>query len=285
MVRSRQAGFFYCTVRVNVESRIVKHSLIHESESGTAFLVVEKAAGKVVMFLVTARHVVEGAQAGSLFFLRGKLGEHGEATYEFHRSENFGKLWFFHENADIDVAVAPILDGSPILDELTEKLVGVKGFGIRRSESLLPYAAGQLTDVPEVSYFEDVVFLGYPTGIYDHVHGFPILRRALTASPMMVDYEGRPEFLVDGAVWEGSSGSPVVILDQQLYIKGGKFKGDPNYDHIEHRERFVFLGMLTDRLILRNASKHVNINLGSVVKASAVFETIDRWIQNPEPTA
>ena len=39
----------------------------------------------------------------------------------------------------------------------------------------------------------------------------PILRRGTTATPIALNFEGRPEFLIDAAVYPGSSGSPVFV--------------------------------------------------------------------------
>jgi hypothetical protein len=286
VARSRQAAFFQSTSRVVVTSRFEGANLVHEVESGTAFSVMIDIADGVVFFLVTARHVVEGANDGSVFFLRAEPTEEGEVTYEFNRRTGFRDLWFFHPRPDIDVAIAPLMLGTPMIDELTERATQIKGFRISRDESLLPETEEALWPIlPDLDYIEDVLFLGYPVGLYDHVHGLPLLRRAVTATPIFVDYEGRPEFLVDGAVWEGSSGSPVVILDRRIVIKNRVFRGDPNYDEIREIERFVFLGMLTDRLRHRNAPEHVNIGLGAVVKAVAVFEAIDAWLALPRITA
>jgi hypothetical protein len=55
----------------------------------------------------------------------------------------------------------------------------------------------------------DVYIVGYPSGQLDHVHNLPIVRRGCLATLPEVDFEGRPEFLVDAGVFPGSSGSPV----------------------------------------------------------------------------
>jgi hypothetical protein len=42
----------------------------------------------------------------------------------------------------------------------------------------------------------------------------PIARRGWTATPVALDYSGKPMFLVDAPVFVGSSGSPVFVLDE-----------------------------------------------------------------------
>jgi len=50
---------------------------------------------------------------------------------------------------------------------------------------------------------------GYPNGVSDEVNNLPVVRKGITATPMFADYNGKPEFLIDCAIYEGSSGSPI----------------------------------------------------------------------------
>jgi len=47
----------------------------------------------------------------------------------------------------------------------------------------------------ELDALEEVVFIGYPNGIYDTVNLMPIARRGVTATPLQIDYNGKPLFL------------------------------------------------------------------------------------------
>jgi hypothetical protein len=62
-----------------------------------------------------------------------------------------------------------------------------------------------------------VTFIGYPNGIWDSKNLLPVVMRGTTASPIEVDFEGTPRFLIDASVFGGSSGSPVFILNQGTY--------------------------------------------------------------------
>lgn len=64
---------------------------------------------------------------------------------------------------------------------------------------------------------EEVTFIGYPNGIRDPHNLTPIVRRGITATPLELDYGMKPAFLVDGAVFGGSSGSPVFLISNGLY--------------------------------------------------------------------
>ena len=54
-------------------------------------------------------------------------------------------------------------------------------------------------------------------GIYDKKNLIPIARKGITATPILLDYEGKPKFLIDGSVFPGSSGSPVFLYKQPLH--------------------------------------------------------------------
>lgn len=59
----------------------------------------------------------------------------------------------------------------------------------------------------ELAALEDIVMIGYPTGIWDSKNNMPIIRKGVTATPPNQDYEGRAEFMIDAACFPGSSGS------------------------------------------------------------------------------
>jgi hypothetical protein len=69
---------------------------------------------------------------------------------------------------------------------------------------------------------EQIVMVGYPNGIWDEVNNFPVFRRGIMASHPALDWNGKPEFLIDAACFPGSSGSPVLLLDLgAFYSKQG----------------------------------------------------------------
>jgi len=81
--------------------------------------------------------------------------------------------------------------------------------------------------------------VGYPIGLWDNVHNFPILRRGTTASLPTVEFQGKPHGLIDMAVFPGSSGSPVLVVEQVPRVPGqGPVFGGPG--------RELLLGILFD---------------------------------------
>ena len=73
-----------------------------------------------------------------------------------------------------------------------------------------------------------VFMVGYPIGLWDNVHNRPLIRRGITATDPRLDFEGRPEFVVDMASFPGSSGSPVIRPNapgSSLLASGGHLMG------------------------------------------------------------
>jgi hypothetical protein len=54
----------------------------------------------------------------------------------------------------------------------------------------------------------------YPDGISDTLNNVPVFRRGITATPVYLDFQGKPMFLLDAAIFPGSSGSPVFLFNQ-----------------------------------------------------------------------
>ena len=57
---------------------------------------------------------------------------------------------------------------------------------------------------------DEVVIVGFPRAYSDHINNLPLLKSALISTPFGVNHNGRPYFLIDGNIWSGMSGSPVL---------------------------------------------------------------------------
>ena len=157
-------------------------------------------------FLITNRHVLEGVQEITFRGVAGKDGSPvlGSAvTVTLVGEGGSGLSWNGHPDPVVDVAALPLV-------EVFDATVGSAPFflrGIPPKHCLTEQRAAALNPL------EEVLFAGYPFGIYDSVNVLPVVRRGITASPIGVDYEGQPAFLIDASVFPGSSGSPVFMLD------------------------------------------------------------------------
>lgn len=84
-------------------------------------------------------------------------------------------------------------------------------------------------EAAKLDAIEELTFIGYPSGIADPMHHTPIVRQAITATPLHLPFGGKPTFLLDGAVFGGSSGSPVFIFNQGTWqdpVSGALIAGD-----------------------------------------------------------
>lgn len=265
---SRQ--LLYSTLRIEVLKGGYK-------EAGTGFIFNLMRGEQQFLFLVTNRHVVEGAQTGSLFFTKAKDGKPDVGKrYDMLISE-FSEAWTFHPEQDVDIAVMPL---APVVEYINQQ--GVNVFCKSISSDLIP------TDsmCQSLDALESVLFIGYPNGLYDTVNLLPIIRTGTTATPIYVDYSGSRVFLIDASVFPGSSGSPVLIVNQGSYIQDGGLILD---------NRVLFLGVVS-RVVVRKEQGYIEfvdipaahrqvsitqqmIDLGVVYKASQVVETCERILR------
>jgi len=150
-------------------------------------------------------------------------------------------------------------------------------------------------NLSNLSAVEEVVMIGYPIGLWDEHNNLPIIRQGITATHPAIDFQGKSEGVVDIATFPGSSGSPVLLLNESG-IYHDKKQGTNVVGH-----RSVFLGVLyagpiwtaegevvireipTNKQVL--AQIPVMINLGYIVKAKEVLrlaQYVDDLL-NPKP--
>lgn len=163
---------------------------------GTAFIFSYQVKKGEMLFLVTNKHVVAGAQSGQFFFTlsdgeKPLIGERFDV-----RVNRFEQGWHGHPNPEVDITVMPL---APLLNKIQQQ--GKKVFIRAIPRKLLP-TEEQLESFDAI---EQVIFIGYPVGMYDQVNLIPITRTGMTATPLQLDYNGRPSFLIDASVFPGSS--------------------------------------------------------------------------------
>ena len=139
----------------------------------------------------------------------------------------------------------------------------------------------------EFDAMEEVIFVGYPVGLYDEKNLMPILRRGTTATSPQLDYNGSKAFLIDASVFPGSSGSPVLICNQGTYMTR---KG------ISIGSRYFLLGIIAKNYSTQSISTvkplHTPtaveekgvlieevIDLGIVYKSTTIKEAVENAIQ------
>jgi hypothetical protein len=261
---------YFCTTEIEAISADGQ-----STSTGTGFVVEKDVPGKgTALFIVTCRHVVEGFAQAKITFVAEKdgkplLGQKCEAVIG-----DLPQAVFYNKDNKVDVAIIPLI---PLLDFL--KTRGESPFFRALNVSFIPSDK----DAADLSSIQNILFAGYPIGIRDEKNILPIVRRGTTATPYSVDYNGLPLFLIDAAVFPGSSGSPVLVFDQgSISHKNGS---------ISIGTRFFFLGLIAQSYLQEEKGivqfesvptalvptykESIPVNLGVVIKAQAVLETID----------
>lgn len=121
---------------------------------------------------------------------------------------NFEQSWFMHPDPSVDLCVMPF---EPLRRQA--EILGREVFCCPLDEAFI---ADQQT-LENLAALEDVVMVGYPIGLWDSTNNLPILRRGVTASHPATNFQGKEQGVVDMACFPGSSGSPVLILDEGVY--------------------------------------------------------------------
>ncbi|HEX6957762.1 MAG TPA: hypothetical protein VF194_07230 [Ferrovibrio sp.] len=250
--------------------------------SGTGFFFQYASADdKRLPVCVTNKHVVMGMREGSFTFVKEKDGQPalGEGMQLKVEPSDWGEMWFGHPDPKIDIAICPLLPLLDFVEQHYKTTVFYRSVGSQH----LP-TPDQLNELDAV---EPVVFIGYPNGIWDSKNLLPVARRGTTASPIVVDFEQTPRFLVDASVFGGSSGSPVFVLNTGTWTTrtGGVVLGG---------QRLYFVGVIAavfyredfNRVVAVPIPTNVQpmvqqremLDLGIVFKARTVVETIEAWV-------
>lgn len=242
--------------------------------SGTAFVVSHTHARGTTTFIVTNRHLVDGVRNGGLVFTQKHNGQPVLGERFQLNIDDFPAAWFMHPDPEVDLAIIPM---RPLEAAANEQGIELYYHPID-SRLACDAATARALDA-----LEDVLFVGYPSGVWDQVNLMPILRRGTTATPIALDFEGRKEFLIDAAVYPGSSGSPVFIYQPET-ARASQGVGN----HI------VFAGVVAAVFFREEANHLVSapvpannhgmvmgsemIDLGLVIKAEAVVEAMNAYL-------
>lgn len=252
--------------------------------TATGFIYRVDRDGLSYHFLVTNRHVVRDVKQGSLFFTARKDDQPVLGGVCQVNILQFERGWSFHKDESVDVAVIPF---SNIEKELEKN--GLKVYFKSIGADLIPTAQ----QIAEIDALEEIVFIGYPSGIWDQINNLPVMRRGTTATPIQIDFMRKPKFLIDASVFPGSSGSPVFLYNHGWYtVKGkGTVLGT----------RVLFLGIIASVFFREDDSGRIElatipttkvpipvtkemVDLGVVFKASVVVEIVQEIMSKVGPS-
>lgn len=183
---------------------------VPSSGTGFFFNFPGNSPNQVFPAIVTNKHVVRNQTRGFFFLtMADSKGGPDIGKHEGIELADFAAGWIEHPDPNVDLAVCLIGGLFNQLDQM-----GKRPFYIGLDKSLIP-SPTQLADLNAV---EDIMMVGYPNGLWDAANNLPLIRRGITSSPPSVQYNGKPEFVIDAACFPGSSGSPVLIIVNQGFI-------------------------------------------------------------------
>lgn len=264
--------WMFSTVRINTTDAL------GEEWVGTGFIFGYPVSEKTsIPFLVTNRHVIENQMSKELHFITEKDGNPDLNNTITLPVKGLESHWHFHPDSKVDVAIMPF--GRIIQHAKNE---GTSIFYKMVSGRIIPTEA----DCEEFDAVEEILFIGYPSGLYDQKNNTPIIRRGSTATHPNLDYDGEPTYLIDATVFGGSSGSPVFIVDNNLHWR--------KVDRKPQDSRILFVGIIAKNKVLPNQGELVtietetktqvpviseNFHLGIVFKSHTIMEAIEAFAE------
>jgi len=174
---------------------------------GTGFLVEIASCieGMKYIFLITNKHVLEDPSKETRLTLHLKDSDGSPLLGEVFNINltAFKQGYYCPDSDEIDLALVNVSE----LVEVTKAKTG-------RDLNFRNITVGMISDYSELDLTANkrIIFIGYPSDRYDHKNYLPILRGGIIASIPKIDFEGKPQVLVDAQVFQGSSGSPVFTI-------------------------------------------------------------------------
>lgn len=229
--------------------------------------------GVSVPVIVTNKHVVRNSLTGKLRFTLADANN--TPLYGQHKVcdvNNFQQCWIPHPDSNIDLCILPI---NPILH--VENTAGNRLFhvSITKNEIL------SLKEEVDLNAIENIIMVGCPNGIWDQANNLPLIRQGITATHPSFNFNNEEEFMIDAACFNGSSGSPVFLYNENGYHdkQGNYFVGANRVkllgilhagpQHIASGEiRMVDIPVVQHPLVLSGIPN----NLGKVIKARKLLD-------------
>lgn len=162
------------------------------------------------VYLVTAKHVVVGHQSALHTSLSVRLNGKDPSTVQQFTLEN--NAWFFHPDQNIDIAIAPI------------------DFEMLRKNGFFPdfftndQNAANVAKIKtlETTAGDGVFILGFPMNLAGKQRNYVIVRNGIIARLDELLDHASETFMIDGFVFPGNSGGPVVLKPDAISITGTK---------------------------------------------------------------
>lgn len=251
------------------------------AENCTGFLVGQRVSdvGDYKIFLVSNKHALPNdpvlrEQAGEITLhcnVRGPNGTTVGATPVLPlRFADGSRIWQEHPDPDVDV----------LAFDVTHLVTAIPRIQWRFARDV-DFADKEKLEQWDITIAEDVLVVGYPSGITQGTANLPLVRAGIIATRIgecfadEVEENGvaRPRvvrgFLVDGATVRGSSGSPVVLKPSVGRVVKGTVQANV-------RSSALLLGIIAETLYAPVTNYIQSFaGLGLAFDAETVLETIE----------
>jgi hypothetical protein len=246
----------FSTVKINTKSG-----------SGTGFFFIFEDGNNHIPVIITNKHVVANEQVVnlSLHVAENEKPTDENITIDYHTD------WIDHPKYDVCCTFF-----MPLVEYCKQQF--------NKEIYYMPLSENEIWDqkrIEDLKTMEEIVMIGYPTGLWDQVHNLPLFRKGVTSTHPAIDFNGDKIGIIDAACFPGSSGSPVCILNEGSYVD--KFN-NTNMGTV----RFCLLGILyagpifdaEGKIIVREiptkqeaiSNTKLMINLGYYIKAPEILE-------------
>lgn len=249
--------------------------------SGTGFFFSFEKNNIVKMLLVTNKHIMKNYNTLQIHLTKADI--HGEPIigqhYDLTINGDLSTIVYNHPNDDVDLCVVDITNQLLELEKQGENIF------IRSFKTKDIPTNEQIRDINPIT---EVKMIGYPDSIWDKVNNMPLFRRCMTASRIDLDWNGKKEFLIDGACFNGSSGSPVLLyednmhfsrLDNSLKLGESRFflLGIQFATHLHNISGEVITDVQGQESIIENLRIKSSIpnNIGYVIKSQRILDIIE----------
>ena len=244
-----------------------------QTSIGTGFFFSFEIPEGNVVTLVTNKHVVMGATSAKIYVSRSDGDQALFGQFNSWDIEDFNQTVVSHPDPNVDLAAFPV---GGIFQEMES--AGTPAY----YRSFVAKNIPNQIEIKALTAIENILMIGYPTGIWDQANNLPIIRRGITATPYKRNYNGREEFMIDCACYPGSSGSPIIIADN-VHLNN-------NDGSLTFSSRFHLLGLLwggplysaEGQIIVRPAPtsvmpisvSQIPTNLGFCIKSSKILDLL-----------
>ena len=243
----------------HITARIFVQFQNQSTSIGTGFLYIRPIPNHLdrsAILLISNKHVFSDTTGKLQISFNAKL-DNGEPDYgnilNFEQ-DDFSTIYYPHPDADVDLACVNI-------STISSSNVYYKNL----HDSFLQTLKYEL--IPPGT---DVIFVGYPENRFDSKNNLPIIRKGSIASLPQIDFNGRPQIVIDAQVFQGSSGSPVFVAAEGQY----KLLGVVSETMIRHSQlQTIPTGHPTF------AVQQI-LGLGIVIKQSKVIELIEHTVNS-----